>query len=206
MYLRGLILTDYKMISVMWAALGIALLSPVSFADSTFRSRPDLAPPQLNITISCPASGCAPGYLFVAPYNGFADDLNYRPSQPGAYILTDSGDLVWSGFTYFSPWNANFQASKWNGQDVLFCFEGRHNGPHGHGHGHHTFLNQNYKTIRELRAGGPFLSDKHEFIIVNEQTALIQIYQPVQRDLTEFGGAENQTWIVDSIFQGHSPP
>ncbi|KAM3504739.1 hypothetical protein MY11210_008241 [Beauveria gryllotalpidicola] len=87
------------------------------------------------------------------------------------------------------------------GQDVLFAFEGAHNGLHGHGHGHHTLLNQNYETIRELRAGKHALSDKHEFIIVNETSALIQIHHPLQMNLEPYGGLDGQTWIVDARFQ-----
>lgn len=84
---------------------------------------------------------------------------------------------------------------------MLFSFEGQHNGPHGHGHGHHTFLNNKYEVIRELRAGGHFLSDKHEFIVLDEKTALIQIYHPRQLDLRPYGADGRQTWIVDAIFQ-----
>jgi hypothetical protein len=46
------------------------------------------------------------------------------------------------------------------------------------------------------------LSDKHEFIIINEETALIQIYHPIELDLSEFGAKEGLTWIVDATFQG----
>lgn len=52
-----------------------------------------------------------------------------------------SGDLVWSGFTYFSTWTGNFQAARWKGQDVLFAFEGVHNDLHGHGHGIEATIN-----------------------------------------------------------------
>lgn len=77
-----------------------------------------------------------------------------------------------------------------------------HNPLYGHGHGHITFLDQNYETIRELRAGHHKISDKHEFHVIDEKTALIQIYQPVPRDLSKFGAKPNQQWIVDAIFQG----
>ena len=70
------------------------------------------------------------------------------------------------------------------------------------GHGHTTFLNQNYETILELRAGNHRLTDKHEFTIVNETTALIQIYHPVPWNLTAYGGSDEQQWIVDARFQG----
>lgn len=176
------------------------LLASVA-ADSTYKSRPDLAPPQLNVTVPC-GDACGEGYLFVAPFTGSTDSSSGGPAQPGSYILDNDGDVVWSGFTYFAPWNCNFQAARWKGEDVLFSFEGVHNGPHGHGHGHHTLLNNRYEVVRELRAGGHVLSDKHEFIILDERTALIQIYQPVQMALEEFGGDKRQTWIVDAIFQG----
>ncbi|MCJ1268423.1 hypothetical protein MMC22_008311 [Lobaria immixta] len=178
----------------------ICCLAAAVVADGTFRSRPDLSPPHLNVTIEC-SGRCESGFIFIAPYVGYADLSDHGPLQSGAYILTDSGDLVWSGFTYFSVWAANLQAARWKGQDVLFAFEGAHNGLHGHGHGHHTILDQHYQTIRELRAGNHFLSDKHEFIILDEKSALFQIYHPMQIDLTPYGGNIDQSWIVDARFQ-----
>jgi hypothetical protein len=176
------------------AAVGIAN------ADWQYRSRPDLAPPRLNITIPA-TEDTYPGYLFVAPFAGFPEGTRHGPLQPGAYIFTDKGELVWSGYTYFSIWATNFQAGRWKGKDILFSFEGAHNAAYGHGHGHTTFLNQHYETIRELRAGNHRLTDKHEFHIIGEETGLIQIYHPVPRDLTAFGASSEQQWIVDSRFQ-----
>lgn len=177
------------------------LLSMQIAADGTYRSRPDLSPPHLNTTVPCDGR-CESGYLFVAPFVGYTNPENHGPKQAAPYILTDAGDLVWSGFTYFATWAGNFQTSRWKGQDVLSAFEGAHNGLHGHGHGHHTLLNQNYETIRELRAGSHALSDKHEFIIIDEVSALIQIHQPLQMNLEPYGGLDGQTWIVDARFQG----
>lgn len=194
------------MLSIKTVFWSVALWTTTCAGKSPFKSRPDLSPPELNITIPCPTNGCAPGYLFVSPFCGSPNTLSCKPVQPGNYILTSTGDLVFSGFSYYSPWNANFQPAKWKGQDVLFAFEGLHDGPHGHGLGHHTFLNSHYQTVHELRAGGPYISDKHEFIINDDQkTALLQIWQPVRRDLSAFGGDEDHQWIVDAIFQGESP-
>lgn len=169
-------------------------------ADWTYKSRPDLAPPHLNITFR-DEEYLENGYLFVAPFTAQPGATDHGPLQGAPYILTDSGDLVWSGFTYFSIWAGNFQAAKWKGRDVLFSFEGAHNGLHGHGHGHHTFLDSHYQNVRELRAAGHVLSDKHEFEIVNEETALIQIYHPVPMDLSPYGALPEQQWIVDARFQ-----
>lgn len=178
----------------------LSLVSAVS-GNWTFRSRPDLAPPTLNITI--PASkSVESGYLFIAPFAGYPDSNFHGPRQAAPYIFTDRGELVWSGYTYFSIWATNFQAARYNGKDVLFCFEGSHNAGYGHGHGHTTFLDQSYETIRELRAGNHRLTDKHEFHIVDEKTALIQIYHPVPWNLSANGGSRDQQWIVNALFQG----
>ncbi|CAI6079220.1 unnamed protein product [Clonostachys chloroleuca] len=171
-----------------------------ALADGSYRSRSDLSPPHLNITIPCEGR-CAEGYLFVAPFTGHPDPVDHGPLQGAPYILSDTGDLVWSGFSYFSIWAGNFQAARWKGQDVLFSFEGAHNSLHGHGHGHHTLLDQHYNNVRELRAGNHLISDKHEFIIIDEKTALIQIYHPIEIDLSPWGGKEGQTWIVDARLQ-----
>ncbi|KAJ3467197.1 hypothetical protein MRS44_004761 [Fusarium solani] len=160
---------------MMAASLAVA---PLAMADWQFRSRPDLAPPRLNITI--PAT----------------DKV-----EQGPYIFRDNGDLVWSGYGLYSIWATNFQAGRWKGKDILFSFEGDHNAGYGHGHGHITIVDQHYETIRELRAGNHKLVDKHEFHIVNEETGLIQIYQPVPRDLQKWGASPEQQWIVNAIIQ-----
>ncbi len=100
-------------------------------------------------------SACEQGYLFVAPFSGYADELAHGPAQPGPYMLTrDGSGLVWSGFGYVGGWTANFQAARWRGATCSSPSRARHNGPHGHGHGHHTLLSRRYETVRELRAGG----------------------------------------------------
>jgi hypothetical protein len=174
-------------------------------ADWQFRSRTDLAPPRLNITI--PATrDVSQGYLFVAPFAGIEDTAyaQHGPRQAAPYIFRDNGDLVWSGYGYYSIWATNFLTVEWNGKPVLACFEGDHNPGYGHGHGHVTFLNQHYETIRELRAGHHKISDKHEFWTRDGKNALIQIYQPVPRVLTKYGAKPEQQWIVNAIFQGMS--
>ncbi|KAI6081660.1 ASST-domain-containing protein [Hypoxylon rubiginosum] len=183
--------------------LGAALSLPFhATADWQFKSRSDLAPPKLNIII--PTTGdVEKGYLFVAPFAGYPDTPTeqHGPRQAGPYIFRDDGDLIWSGYGIYSIWATNFQAARWRGKDILFSFEGDHNPGYGHGHGHITILDNHYETIRELRAGNHKLVDKHEFHIVDEETGLIQIYQPVARDLTAWGGSPQQQWIVNAIIQ-----
>ncbi len=169
-------------------------------ADWQFRSRPDLSPPKLNITIPA-TEDTAPGYIFCAPFSGYADNRNHGPRQAAPYIFKENGELVWSGFSLFSIWATNFQAGKIDGDDILFSFEGSHNPFYGHGHGHITVLNDQYETVKEIRAGNHKISDKHEFHIIDGKTGLIQIYQPVPIDLTPYGGSKEQQWIVNAIFQ-----
>ncbi|KAF2794561.1 hypothetical protein K505DRAFT_374570 [Melanomma pulvis-pyrius CBS 109.77] len=180
----------------------LAAILPLANADWQFKSRPDLAPPRLNITIPA-ADNVEKGYLFVSPFAGYADTATeqHGPRQAGPYIFRDNGDLVWSGYGIYSIWATNFQAAKWKGEDVLFSFEGDHNAGYGHGHGHTTIMDKHYETIRELRAGNHKLTDKHEFHVVSDTTAVIQVYQPVPRDLTPWGASEEQQWIVNAIFQ-----
>lgn len=170
------------------------------FADWQYKSRPDLAPPKLNITI--PAKNTSPGYLFLAPFSGFADiGVSHGPRQSAPYIFTDEGDLVWSGFSYFSIWATNFQAGRINGEDILFSFEGSHNPNYGHGHGHITIMNKNYETVKELRGGNHKIIDKHEFHIIGEKAGVIQVYQPTPIDLSRWASSKHQQWIFDAIFQ-----
>lgn len=184
--------------------LVLSTLAALANADGTYRSRPDLSPPKLNITLPCGSTHgkCDEGYIFVSPFTTYGEPDDRVSLQAGPYILTNTGDLVWSGIGYFAGWSCNLQAARFQGRDVLFSFEGTHNGNHGHGHGHHTILDQSYGLVKTLRGGGNRISDKHEFIIVGESSALIQIYHPLQRDLSHFGGEVDQTWIVDAKFQG----
>jgi hypothetical protein len=173
------------------------LLQGCCVADRTYKSRPDLSPPRLNVTIPATAQVEA-GYLFVAPYS--ANEHGTPQSAP--YILGNDGDLVWSGYGYFAPASANFQPARWGGRDVLFAYEGTLNPRKGHGHGHHKLLDQHYQTIREVRSARHYLSDLHEFNIVDKRTALVGSYTPREIDLTAYGGDADQTWVIECVLQG----
>ena len=180
-----------------------AALTHLTAADWQYPSRTDLNPPRLNITIPA-TSDVEPGYLFIAPFAGYPDTPSeqHGPRQGRPYIFRNNGNLFWSGYGIYSIWSNNFQAGRVNGKDVLFTFEGDHNAGYGHGQGHITFVGQHYDRIRELRTGNHKLVDKHEFDIVNEKTGLIQIYQPVPRDLSGWGASAEQQGIVNAIIQG----
>lgn len=181
--------------------LSILLSASIALADGTFKSRPDLSPPRLNITVSIDESVAA-GYIFVAPYNFEGHVKNKGPLQAAPYIFTSSGDLVWSGYTYFSEWAGNFQVVQWKGENYLAAAESSSPSLHGHGHGQFTLLDQRYQHVKRLQAGHHELADIHEFSVVDEKSALLEIYHPLQRDLGHFGGDRGQTWIIDPRVQG----
>jgi hypothetical protein len=94
-------LTDKKLLGF------FALSFHFASANWRYKSRPDLSPPTLNITIPA-TKDVEKGYLFVAPFSGYPEGTHHGPQQAAPYIFTDTGDLVWSGFTYFSIWATNF--------------------------------------------------------------------------------------------------
>lgn len=176
---------------------------PAVLADWQFKTRPDLSPPKLNITVPA-TNAVSPGYIFIAPYSWLSWETltTHGPLQPAPYIFTDAGELVWSGIGYVSGWGGNFQVARYKGNDVLFAFEGSRNALHGHSHGHVKILDQHYGTIKEVRAGNNQLLDLHEFHVLDERTAVGESYDPVPYDLTPYGLNSESQWIVDGVVQG----
>lgn len=184
----------------------IAAFATIVFADGQFKSRPDLSPPVLNFSshYNPDSSELAKGYIFITPYSPDSNDVEKRVLQPAGYIFTDSGDLIWSGFSYFGGHPFNFQASKIDDEPVLFAFEGVFATHGGHGHGHIKILDNEYKLIKEIRAGNHELVDLHEFQITdNAKHGLIETYSNTNHyDLSEFNeGNPLRNWITNAIFQ-----
>ncbi|VUC21472.1 unnamed protein product [Clonostachys rosea] len=177
----------------------VAALIGSCYADWQYASRPDLAPPKLNITIPA-AHDVSPGYIFVGPYPGF-DGVRAGPEQAAAYIFTNDGDLVWSSLGYYAGWVGNFQAVQYQGKPVLQAFQGYLDPFHGHGYGTPLLLDDHYRPVALVESLNHRLISIHEFKIVNEKTALVEIYQPTPIDLTPYGGSGEENWIADGIFQ-----
>ncbi|KAA8913684.1 hypothetical protein TRICI_003142 [Trichomonascus ciferrii] len=179
----------------------LSIFLGLAWANGQFKSRPDLAPPVLNITIPA-TSDTAEGLLFFAPSGYYPPATNHGPAQEGPYIFTQDGDLVWSGFGYAPPGSENFRVQKFKGQDVLTIFQGSHNSPMGHGHGHSTIFNNRYQAIKRVHGAGHELADHHEFLIFNDTTAIFTVYDPEQRDLTPYGAtSQSQNWILNNKVQ-----
>ncbi|KAI9046884.1 hypothetical protein LZ554_008962 [Drepanopeziza brunnea f. sp. 'monogermtubi'] len=185
-------------------AITVTMLAPeLASADWTFKSRPDLSPPTLNITLSTP-SEISPGYIFVSPRPSrkVKPIRPFGPLQAGPYIFTTTGELVWSGIGSFSAATNNFQAARLNGQDVLFGFEFDATSRRTQfGQGRVKILDRKYEMVKEVAMTNHIIADKHEFQIRNEKTALFVSYTPVQCDLTDFSTSPKAQWLLDGVFQ-----
>lgn len=179
----------------------VSLLAGSTTADWQFRSRPDLAVPRLNITVQAQPGAVEKGYIFVAPYNGFVPG-SWGPEQEGAYIFRDDGDLIWSSVGTFGGWITNFQTSFWHGKPVLRAFEGLLDAAHGRMYGKHTILDDRYQVIKTVKAAAHRLVSCHEFRILDTGSVLIETPFAFPTDLSQWGGNEDQNWIVSSGFQG----
>lgn len=124
-----------------------------------FRTRPDLTPPEIEVTTI--ARGVAPGFIFYTPGNG--SGVN------GPTIVNDTGELVWaragSGRAV-----ADFRVVQYLGRPALAWWEGSVNG--GIGSGDFVVLDAAYREIGRIEGGGGTAADLHEFQITPNGTAL----------------------------------
>ncbi len=195
------------MIPQRWiASVLIAVLAQLVRADWTFKSRPDLSPPILNITI--PASPeVSPGYFFVSPRSSRRTKAvdPHSPVQAGPYIFKPTGELVWSGVGSFLASTSNFQAAKLHGEDVLFGFESDAASWRPQtSQGFAKILNRNYEVVKVMGAKNQIVADKHEFHILNEKTAIFVSYIPVPYDLRRLVKSPKAQWLFEGVFQGQS--
>lgn len=182
-------------------SLSTFLFTGLVGANLAYKSRPDLAPPTLNITIPA-TNDAAEGLIFYTPESIYKDNTNHGPAQSGPYIFTDSGELVWSGFGFIGPRSENLQVYKYRGQDVMGIFVGSHNSPMGHGHGHTAIFDNSYRLLKEIKGGGHKLADQHEFLFFDDNSAVFTIFDPEIHDLSAYGAtSEKQEWILDNKIQ-----
>ncbi|HEY6714282.1 MAG TPA: arylsulfotransferase family protein [Rubrobacter sp.] len=159
----------------------------------SFRSRPDLHPPVIEVTTR--ARDTAPGRIFVAPKNG-PDEAG--PGQDGCMILDNDGQPVWLRLLQNEDVDAmNFKVQTYKGEPVLTWWEGLHT---GYGQGEYVIYDHSYREIKRFGAGNGYEGDHHEFLITPEDTALITIYSKVPRDLSGAGGPVDGV-VLDGIAQ-----
>jgi Arylsulfotransferase (ASST) len=154
-----------------------------------FRSRPDLRPPTVSVTMK--SAAVAAGEEFVAPYSG--------PGQAGPMILDQSGGLVWFKPlpTYTSA--ANFEVQEYDGEPVLTWWQGVIS-VHGFGRGEDLIADESYTDVAHVKAGNGYDADLHDFQLTRQGTALITVYDPVLCNLSAIGGPARGA-VTDGVLQ-----
>jgi arylsulfotransferase ASST len=152
-----------------------------------FVSRPDLRPPKLTVVHRGGAT--AEGHLFLSPSSG--------PGQRGAMIADDRGRLVW--FLPTTPQTTmNLRAAQLHGKPVLTWWEGK--ATSGLGTGTHVIVDDTYRVVARVPAGGGRQSDLHEFLITPRGTALVTSYEVRTANLTAARGPKSGP-VIGGIVQ-----
>ncbi|HEX3510475.1 MAG TPA: arylsulfotransferase family protein [Solirubrobacteraceae bacterium] len=154
-----------------------------------FHSAPLLEPPLITVTARSPQT--APGYLFASPYNG--------PGPSGPMIFDESGSLVWFAPEPAGTEATNLQVQQLGGRPVLTWWQG-YIPAQGFGEGEDIILNAAYKPVGRVHAGNGLKADLHDFHITPQATALVTVFNPVQCNLSGFGGPATSA-VTDSIYQ-----
>lgn len=94
------------------------------------------------------------------------------------------------------------QVRSWKGQPVITAFQGQLDSFHGHGFGQPVILSQRYETIANLHGGNHKIISIHEFNLLESGSALVEIYEPLQMDLSPYDDTGVSSWIVNAIVQG----
>jgi hypothetical protein len=155
-----------------------------------YSTAPSLTPS--TVTITTPAKpGAAPGDLLMAPYQG--------EGSPGPMIVEQNGSLVW-----FHPLPAGDDATslrvqQLDGKPVLTWWQGRILEV-GFGQGEDVIDSTAYQRIGAVHAGNGYHADLHEFRLTSEGTAWIDTFDPIDMNLSAYGGLRDGV-ITDSVIQ-----
>ncbi|KAI5247604.1 hypothetical protein E4T43_01964 [Aureobasidium subglaciale] len=146
----------------------------------------DLTPPAVARKVDSPA--CHDGLLtFLTPRGTAVNESR------GFVILDDEGELVWMQKTEGQPYNLDVQTYQgaphltyWLGDDTVG----------GHGEGDYYLLSSSYDLVAKISALDDLRADLHTLSITANDTAIISIYQPYEK---EKGGQLQYLW--DCVFQ-----
>ena len=159
----------------------------------SFRSRPDLRPPPVEVTR--PSRRPAEGYLFAAAKNGPGEAY---PAQDGPVILDGEGRLVWFRPVREEAQDAmDFKVQSYRGKPVLTWWQGKHE---GWGDGEYLIFDSSYRELARFRPGNGLNGDHHEFLITERDSALFTVYRALPMDLSSFGGPPEAT-VMDGVVQ-----
>ncbi|KAI5203285.1 hypothetical protein E4T38_05271 [Aureobasidium subglaciale] len=146
----------------------------------------DLTPPAVARKVDSPT--CHDGlFTFLTPRGTAVNESH------GFVILDDEGELVWMQKTEGQPYNLDVQTYQgaphltyWLGDDTVG----------GHGEGDYYLLSSSYDLVAKISALDDLRADLHTLSITADDTAIISIYQPYEK---EKGGQLQYIW--DCLFQ-----
>ncbi|KAI1391911.1 ASST-domain-containing protein [Hypoxylon trugodes] len=144
---------------------------------SVFKSAAELEVPKLDVLQS--SKECESSlYTLLTPRGG-------ATREPQTTILDGNGDLIWT-----SSWRGqqlyNLMVQEYRGEKYLTFWAGN-DAVGGHGAGTIIMLDKSYVLFKEIKAANGLDADLHDFRITEAGTALITVYEIVQRDLSEAG-------------------
>ncbi|KAJ5622047.1 hypothetical protein N7528_005279 [Penicillium herquei] len=148
------------------------------------------------------SSSAQPPYLEI---NMTGQELGQAP-----FIMTDTGDLVWSG--PYSSDASNFRVQALYEEPVITYWAGSGSAASStsasHGYGHIVLYNSSYDQIGTICPNfnltlppgttAPCQADVHESFITPDNTIIVTAYNTTKADLREFGGPEDG-WVLDPL-------
>lgn len=157
-----------------------------------FRSRPDIAPPAVQIDIDKP--GQEPGFIFLDSQGGIGDE--------GPMIVDGSGEPVWFRAVSANPHSLtnrafNVRPQTYRGRPVLTWFDGSVAGEHGSGE--NVMMDSAYNEIARVGAGEGDTADLHEFLLTPQGTALLTAYPLAYGDLSAVGGGSDAPYVYGAV-------
>lgn len=169
-----------------------ATTSPGPPTVEALHSIPGTSVPILSVTH--PAKGVAPGYVFVAQKGGD------KGTTGGPLIVDNQGRIRWYHELTEPLQATDFRVQIYRGKPVLTWWQG-HSNQAGVGRGEYEVYNSSYQRIATVKAVGDGLEgDLHEFQLTPRGTAYITAYHEVPADLRSVGGPRDG-WIYDSVVE-----
>ncbi len=156
-------------------------------ARRTYRSRPDIAAPLVEITTL--AGIPAPGLVFLTPANGQGHD--------GPMIVDASGELVWMR-PDTSGYATDLRVATLGGAPVLTWWEGDNNA--GIGSGEHVVADASYRVLHRIDGQKGRKADLHELVLTPGRTALFFAYASVGPGPLP-ASPDNQIRVMDCAIQ-----
>lgn len=146
-----------------------------------FRTRPNLAPPRMEISTRTDHASDKP--LFIGA------------KDAGTTIYGPDGEPIWirPGRTM------DFRTQNWQGRPVLTWFEAPTKGS-GLKRNMYMIADRSYRIIRRITPGNGYSADSHEFRLTRRGTAFITSYRTHIRDLRKVGQGRRGR-VSDSIAQ-----